>query len=427
MIHQRRYFTNRRPRRGTLYVAVLGVSMIVAICGLCGIQIARLKLKAVRGAMDSQRARILALSAVDHAASIMDHDGNWRATYANDVETSSWSLGGDAFVWKLVDDDGDLSDDPSDPVWVYGIGRVGNAEWIQRARARVDAGLPLEFLRTALHCSRLLEVKGGDNLRAVGAPVSTDATLDNDGTIDGDAEALILTGSGAISGTVVVPAERKGVPPPTLFDDYVARATELLYSGKMEKVVLGPGVNEYGGGLNEDGIYYLNAVGDNVELKKVRIYGTLLIDVGPDKKVTIEDECFLRSYRDDFPALIIRAKTVEIKMKSEEGAKRLDESDAGHNYNPSGATYLGEIDADQADSYPSEIQGLVHVIGDVVIKEEVLVRGCMVVQGEVKVEKSCVFIHDPSLMFNPPRGYTSEPDNTGMIIEPQSWSRHPGL
>ncbi len=209
--------------------------------------------------------------------------------------------------------------------------------------------------------------------------------------------------------------------------DISAALTEATKNGDLDKIVLAPGVNEYGGGVNADGVYYINTGGNDLAIKNSRIHGTLLIDVGSDKSVYISDECFIHPYRDDFPTLIIKAETVELKVISNGGSDRLDEGDKGHNFNPSGAPYEGQTDGDQNDSYPSEIRGLVHVIGDVSFPDQVLTRvhGVLVVDGELNVDKPCEFIHDRSLMTNPPLGYTDDPTSTDMIIEAQSWTCQP--
>ncbi len=221
-------------RRGSVYVAVLGVAMIVGIMGLCGMHLARLQLKGVRATNGRQEARILAISAVDHAVSAMNDNATWRTDYTNDVEVGPYSFGDNTFSWRLVDEDGDLTDDTTDPLWVYGIGRVGDAVWYVRARARIDAGLPLEFLRTAVHGRSRLTVDSSKTLVVSGAPASTDGLLQNDGLITGDAEAVALAGGGVVTGTTTVPVDPKGVPLRTIFDDYVARATQLSFSGDFD-------------------------------------------------------------------------------------------------------------------------------------------------------------------------------------------------
>jgi hypothetical protein len=225
-------------------VAVLGTTMIVGSVALCGMHLARSELKAAQVANDREEARVFALSAIDHAVSMMDFDPNWRSNYTNGVEVGPWTLDGNPFSWKLVDDDGSLSNDPTDPVWVYGYGRVGEAAWTERALVRPDRGQPLEALNTCLHCSGELHVKAGKTLVVSGAPASTDGNLRLDGAIAGDAHAVSKSGGGMVSGSLTLPAARKGVAWPTIFNTYVAKATTLTGSGDLAGILLAPGVNE---------------------------------------------------------------------------------------------------------------------------------------------------------------------------------------
>lgn len=395
----------------------MGVAMIVGIIGLCGMHLARLQLKGVQATNGRQEARILAISAVDHAVSMMDDNANWRTDYDNDVEVGPYSFGDNTFSWKLVDEDGDLADDPTDPLWVYGIGRVGNAVWVARARARIDAGLPLEFLRTAIHSRSRLLVESTKTLVVTAAPASTDGLLQNEGMVTGDAEAVALSGGGVVTGTTTVGVTPKGVPLRTIFDDYVARATALSFSGDFDKVVLAAGVNEYdGSGLNSDGVYYINTSNNDLSLGRMRLLGTLVVDVGTGT-LTIENNCLMEPYRDDFPVLIVKG-AVDADLQG----GSLSESS---NFNPPGAPYEGQTDSDKNDSYPSEIRGLMHVIGNVTFGFDAIYRGVCMVDGSVTVSGTPTFVHTPSLMLNPPLGYTDDPESTEMIIDAQSWTCEP--
>ena len=49
-------------------------------------------------------------------------------------------MGSGTFTWKLVDDDGDLADDDSDPVTIYGIGRVGASTSVETVTGQSSSG-----------------------------------------------------------------------------------------------------------------------------------------------------------------------------------------------------------------------------------------------------------------------------------------------
>lgn len=418
--------TSRHARRGSVYLAVLGVAMIAAMCVLAGMHVARGRLRGAQNDSDRRRARLLATAAVEHAISLMRQNhsgaGGWRNTLFNNTESAPLEFGGGRMSFKLVDEDGILSDDSTDPVWIYGYGRAGKAVWVERAKARTDRGLPLEALNTAVHCSGTLEIQTGMTLTATGAPASTDTTLLLGGQIVGDAHAAAKSGTGTASGTLLVPAAKKGVPFPNVFDDYKARATQLAFTGDLDTIVLAPGRNEYGGGLNADGVYYIATGGTDISLSKVRLNGTLVIDA-PGRTVTLDDQCFIAPFRDDFPALIVKGN-LALGLKSN-AKPLLQENTIHHNFNPAGAPYLGTADIDLTDSYPNEVQGVIHVIGNVSIPESGVYRGSLLVQGGVSVAASVQFIHDSELLMNPPIGYSSDPDGVLMLIQSGTWSREP--
>lgn len=421
------YRRRRGHRSGAVYIAVLGVALIVAICALAGMHLARSELQGARRSNDLHRARWLAASAVEQAVAAMNHDpldsGRWRTAFTHGVETEPIAAGGGTMSFKLVDDTGSLTNHPADPVWIHGYGRAGDAVWVERALARTDRGLPLEALAMALYSSGQVQVASNAPVTVSGAPLATDGNLDLTGNITGDVHAVSRSGGGNVSGESTIPAERKGVPWPNTFADYVARATQLPFSGNMDKVVLAPGVNQYGDGLNANGIYYIHTAGSSITLKNMRLLGTLVIDAGGGT-VTIDDQCFMEPFRPDLPVLLIRG-TAQMGLKSTGGDAQFRESSIGHNFNPPGAPYLGVTNNDTLDVYPSEIRGLVHVIGNVTFINRGVYRGAVLVQGTVTITDRQYFHHDRQLIMNPPWGYTSDPHGTAMIVQPLMRTRRP--
>lgn len=124
----------RHRRSGSLYVAVMAVSLIVAMIGLSAIRVARAKLSSAQNNNDVYAAHMLALAAAETAISDINANSSWRSTYTNNVEFPSTplSLNGGAMTWKVVDLDGDLNDVTTDSAILYGIGRVGDAVRVHR-------------------------------------------------------------------------------------------------------------------------------------------------------------------------------------------------------------------------------------------------------------------------------------------------------
>jgi hypothetical protein len=153
-------------------------------------------------------------------------------------------------------------------------------------------------------------------------------------------------------------------------------------------------------------------------IRNTRLNGTLVI-LCPGKKVTIDNQVLLQPSRSDYPVLIVQGDLV---LQYTTTGTPLSEAARGYNYNPPGAPYQGIADTDQADQYPSEIQGLVHVTGTLDVKHDGLVRGAVIGESTAltdaaRYEENNTMVYTPSLFTNPPQGYT-----TGVKMQPQSGS-----
>jgi len=260
-----------------------------------------------------------------------------------------------------------------------------------------------------------VDVKSGKTMTVTGGPVSTNANLRVDGTVDGDAEAAARSGAGTITGASIIPAPAKQMPDASVFDMYKALAVTIPYPGAtMQKLVLSPGSNPWGV-TSPDGVYFMDTAGHDLTIKGVRIYGTLVIQANT-KTVTIDDAVFFRSFRSDYPALLISGNA-QITLRSRESA--LSEATWAANFNSPGTPYQGVTDTDTQDQYPNEIQGLVHVKGTLVFKNSARVRGTVICEGTVTCDDQAGIVWDQSLYANPPTGYRLY----RMRIAPGSWQQ----
>ena len=271
---------------------------------------------------------------------------------------------------------------------------------------------PLEALAACVHSSGELKITSGKVLTANGAPASTNGKLNVDGTVEGDVHAASRDSGGTVAGTETVPAPEKSLPDAGVFEMYKSMATAIPYSGDFNEHVLAPGANTYGGGLNADGLYYIDAGDKDLKIKGTRILGTLVVDA---KKVTLDDAALLENYRSDYPVLIVNGN-LELMLKTDELG--LDEFAWTTNFNPAGAPYGGATDSDQADTYPNEIRGLVHAIGETTVKETTRVRGVVISENKVAFKGANEIVHNPDLYENPPLGYAEQ---AGMRISPGTW------
>ena len=137
--------------------------------------------------------------------------------------------------------------------------------------------------------------------------------------------------------------------------------------------------------------------------------------------MTVDQQVLFQPVRPDYPALIIDGDAV--LQYSSQGTV-LSEATTGVNFNPPGTPYNGYSDSDLSDTYPSEIQGLVHVTGQVQLQNTALIRGLLLCQSalvnDAVVCQQSQFIYTPSLFTFPPQGYTSA---VNMIPQSGSWQQ----
>ncbi len=239
--------------------------------------------------------------------------------------------------------------------------------------------------------------------------------LDNDETIDGDAEANSIDSMKTITGTFNVPAAQKAMPDPNVISDYISKATVVPFTGDIDKQVLTPTYNPWGS-TNADGVYFIDTGDTDLVIKDTRILGTLIVRLGT-KSLSLDNAVFIQNYRPDYPALIIEG---DMEMKHHSFSETLSEAAKSTNYNPPGAPYQGQSDSDMMDEYPNEVQRLVYVTGLFKLSDTARVNGTII--GEVSVEcaNKNTIIHNPSLYTIPPEGYTYV---AGMKVSPESYKQ----
>lgn len=122
----------RVQKRGSVYVAVAGVAVIVSMVGLTAMHLSRLELRRITTQQNADYARSLAYSSVEFALGRIGLDSDWRENYTHNEENSTSPVGlSERFAFKFIDNnDGDLDNGDDDPVEIQGIGRWGNATFV---------------------------------------------------------------------------------------------------------------------------------------------------------------------------------------------------------------------------------------------------------------------------------------------------------
>lgn len=406
-------------RMGGVYVAVLAVSMFVALIGLTVMATVRSQRRAVDALVDTATARQYADSGVQVAAQWIASDSNWRTSRVSGVWLNNQVFDGGTITVSGTDPvDGNLSNRPYDKLVIRSEGRRGAARQIEEV-TMVAQGTALDALSLAVHTAGELHVNSGATLTVQGAAASTNGTFRSTGTVAGAVKCLVSVLPGTVTGGLTIVTLPTAMPGSGVEAMYVGLGTAISPSaGLMDKVVLTPTLNPWGAG-NADGVYVITTSQD-LMIKRTRINGTLVV-VAPGRTVTIDQGVLIQPARSDYPALIVDGNLV---LQSDSTAG-LSESSAGVNFNPAGAPYQGATDSDMTDTYPCEIGGLVHVKGTVTLDQNSLVRGMIICESgaladAVYVRGNASVVYTASLATSPPMGYTK---SVTMAVEAGSYKQ----
>ena len=415
MLSDRASTSRRAYRRGSIYLYVLASSLLLTILGLGSLAAVRVQVRAARLARDGAEVRAGATSAIELGRLYVKQNSTWRTAMPHGTWMNNRELGDVTFTLQGTDPvDGVLSNSVYDPVVLTATATHGIASHMVQVTL-VPVVKPLAVLTSCLTASGQINIVAGYQMTVVGAPLSTNAILRNNATIDGNAEAQNAPMPGTVTGTLTVPGPTKPMPDASVLTWYAGEATTVPYAAIMEKFVLGPGCNTLGP-TDPNGLYVIDTSGRDLTLRNCRIYGTLIVLAG-SKKVTIDGAVFMQNYRSDFPVLLVQGN-VEFKLKSV--TEVLSESACVANFNPTGAPYGGVTDADTSDAYPDEIRGLVHIQGDLTLWETTRIAGVVICDGAFTGNGQNTIAYDARLYANPPLKYISV---DGMKVSPGTWKQ----
>ncbi len=412
-------------RRGSVYLIVLAVSMMVTVIGLASLFAVRAQRRSAEIARDCAEALLYAQSAVELGL-LSVQDPNWRVNESNGIWLSNQPLGSGLFTLEGIDPyDSVLNDSNMDPLVLIGTGEKGFAR--QKMQVRLVAEVPgLSCLEVALHAQ--------NDVFFNSATVNCDQKISSNNsvsaissTINADTEALNAISGSTYNGTTMFPVPAKEMPDSTVFDYYLANGTYIdvlnlpLSSGYryMEAQVLSPALNPYDPNYtNSEGIYVINCAGENIAIQNCRIVGTLvLLDPNECEVHTVNWEPAVANY----PALMVQGSAefyCNTSSMLEEG------SSINVNFNPEQTPYPNDDpigwDTDTSDSYSVVIRGLVYVSSNVNTWQSPAFDGVVVVGNTTTVNASLDLTYDSTFFSNPPPGFEAP---VQMKISPGSWKR----
>jgi hypothetical protein len=397
-------FNVQTRRRGSAYVLVLGISLLVGVIGVAALTAVRVQIRTAANTSDSEEARIYAQSGVELARLWVNDDvTDWRTKRVSGAPTTL-PLGSGTVSVTLTDPvDGDLANSPLDPVLVTATGYKGRARQQVLVTLR-PAPIGYSCLNAALTANGAFVTSAG---RVTGWLVATNATMSVTGSavMDANTEAV-----GSFTGTAYLGSKTPGVaarkmPDATAFDYYVQNGTAIPYAslalGELNGVLLSPANNPFGP-TNPNGIYVIDCAGNTIYVRNVRVVGTLVIlncklDSAIDAPVNLSPAVA------NFPALMVKGS-----IAFQYGGSALSEA-AGKNYNPPGTPDDGVSNLTTTDTYPSIIDGLTYVSGNLTLGNGNALGGPLVVGGTVTSAQNLSLRYDTTYLTNPPPGFFDPP------------------
>lgn len=126
----------RHRPRGSVYLIVLSVSVLVTVIGIASLFAVRVQRRSAEIARDCGEARLYAQSAVELGL-LYVQDPNWRNTYLDGTWHDMPIGAGHCFIVGTDPNDGILNNGDNDPLVLAGLGIAGLAS--QRMQVRLEA------------------------------------------------------------------------------------------------------------------------------------------------------------------------------------------------------------------------------------------------------------------------------------------------
>ncbi len=397
-------------RVGSVYLAVLMASLLVASLSMCAITTARYYARDLHEEADLRHAQLAADAALEWAVANINAASDWRTKHTHNVDSNPQTLGEATVRYRLIDDNGSLTADPYAPCDLLVTAQVRNAKFCWRATLAAD-GDPLSCLAHAA------SAKSGITPQ-LSAVWSTDGSLASGGNISVAMGASLVANTfsvGSTSGSVYgstksIAAKDLSIPSAAVIKPYLKMGTAIpaallptwLGTLLIDRQLLSAQANTISGQLNPAGVYVIDCQNQSIVISNSRLQCTLILtNVGNNSRV--EQSVFWEAGRPDFPALLVDGRF-------EFSLTRNPLSESSVNFNPSGTPYRGVADANKTTIYPSHLRGLFYASDRVQLNTASSTNDIfgLIVSGESIQGSGNLFIHyRGTLAQNPPPGFRS--------------------
>lgn len=427
----KRQASSRGRRGASLYVAVMGVGMIVGVIALTTSVTGRVQLRMNEAHRNSLVAEAEAHNGIEYALNWMNLNADWRTRLTSGVDTDSFQSQSGGFRIRVTDVDGDLADDPRDHAVLRSVGIANGSSYALEVDIE-PAGRALTCLEAATHSATSTTVGDASTLTGAGIASAGSDFVANSSTIELDVEAGLLASGSSYSASTTEGVTAREMPGEHAFDWYVEHGTEIALadltpifgSSYLTSSVLSRNFNGYSD-TNPHGIYWIDCAGESPRISWFRSNGTLvLLNAGADTRV--EDVSLLQAEAMNYPAIMVQGD-LSLDLNSSSIGQELRESlwvfflQLGANYNPTGAAYEGVEDDDRDDTYPARIDGIVYATGRITITDETDIQGNLIA-NEIVVNdgKKLAADYKPYAYNYPPPGFSA---GQGARVLPGSYRR----
>lgn len=220
---------SRQHPRGSIYVLVLSMSLLVAVIGMGALFSARVQTRICRSDVDFATARLCARAGLEVAMFRIQQDPTWRTDLGNGTWFSNVPLNQGTFTVSAVDPiSGNITVPSTDPVVLTSTGTKGSATYIMQVTVQVNAG--------GLTCLNVASCSGSDtNLNnctlACNQIVSSNGNINNggNGTLNSNVQAVgNIAGGATYKGTKSTLAAALTLPDPVnVFNSYNTNGTTI--------------------------------------------------------------------------------------------------------------------------------------------------------------------------------------------------------
>ena len=404
-----------RLRGGFLYVAVLFTTLIVMASVTAALSISTANLRSESDRAHQSAALRLAESEIHRLAALINADSSWRASSANNV-FSNWSSrtvdGSQAdpasqVRYRLMDRDGDLADEPFDPVQLTVHAKVGSSEAALTVEMESDP-TPFDMLDHSVTATDDLQFESGGALTCERTVQVADDCKTN-------SWGILTTPQLQCSGMVQM-ALRGGQAPASVslpsfdvLEQYIAAGTRISTIGiprsgsdlVIQDRLLTATDNPFGA-LDASGIYWLDAGGSKVVISHCRLKATLAIRNASEVEIS-------GGIVWDYPtkADVILAADSPIVFRDVEG--ELSEPDRNVNFNPTSSAFRGTLsNGNTNDVYLSGLRGLLYStddlrVGPLVQNSHLRIAGSVIAR-DIWIEGFVVVTSLDEILTDPPLG-----------------------